>query len=295
MRLPMNPSQTPATTPIFLICLATRGGREHVLGGLRAAHDFQELGDVRGAEEMQTDDILRPVRDGSDLVQIQRRGIGGEDGAHLRLAIERLEHLLLHCHVLEHRLDDEIGVRDVVVGERARDQREPLVELPGCQPALLERALVILLDDPEPLSSAAWAVSSTVTGTPALAKFMAMPPPMVPAPITATDRTGRVGVLEGTSGILAAARVAKKTCRNALDSVLFSSSTNAGRLDLHALLERLEHRRLDRIDAFARRGIILGERRDGAAREIEERLGVGEHDRDVARFLQGQLSARRIS
>ena len=79
------------------------------------------------------------------------------------------------------------------------------------------------------MSSAAWDVSSTVTGTPMLAKFIAMPPPMVPAPITATDLTALCGVLDGTSGTLAAARVAKKTCLNAFDSVLFSSSTNAAR------------------------------------------------------------------
>ena len=34
---------------------------------------------------------------------------------------------------------------------------------------------------------------------------MAMPPPMVPAPITATDLTARCGVSDGTSGILDAA------------------------------------------------------------------------------------------
>ena len=38
------------------------------------------------------------------------------------------------------------------------------------------------------------------------------------------DRTGRVAVLAGTSGILAAARVAKKMCRNAFDTVPWRSS-----------------------------------------------------------------------
>ena len=56
-----------------------------------------------------------------------------------------------------------------------------------------------------------------------------MPPPMVPAPMTATDLMARSGVLGGTSGTLAAARVAKNACRNALDSVLFSNSTKAVR------------------------------------------------------------------
>ena len=51
---------------------------------------------------------------------------------------------------------------------------------------------------------------------PALRKHMVMPPPMVPAPITATCFTSRVGVLSGTSGILLAARSPKKECCMAL-------------------------------------------------------------------------------
>ncbi len=53
---------------------------------------------------------------------------------------------------------------------------------------------------------------------PALAKHIAMPPPMVPAPITAAVRMGRVGVSSGTSGIFEAARSARNTCRSAFDS-----------------------------------------------------------------------------
>ena len=71
-----------------------------------------------------------------------------------------------------------------------------------------------------PLSRRSRSASSTVTGMPALAKFMAMPPPMVPAPMTAARRTGRVGVSSGTSAILEAARSAKKAWRSALDSVV---------------------------------------------------------------------------
>ncbi len=71
--------------------------------------------------------------------------------------------------------------------------------------------------------------SSTVTGMPALAKFMAMPPPMVPAPMTAADLMGRVGVPSGTSGILEAARSAKKACRSARDSGVCTSAMKASR------------------------------------------------------------------
>ena len=50
-----------------------------------------------------------------------------------------------------------------------------------------------------------------VTGMPALRKFIEMPPPMVPAPMTPTFLTGISGVSSGTSGILAAWRSAKNT------------------------------------------------------------------------------------
>ena len=45
---------------------------------------------------------------------------------------------------------------------------------------------------------------------PALAKFIAMPPPIVPAPMTAARSIFRAGVPGGTSGILVASRSAKK-------------------------------------------------------------------------------------
>ncbi len=54
------------------------------------------------------------------------------------------------------------------------------------------------------------ATSTTVTGMPALAKFIAMPPPMVPAPSTAAFLMSFVGVSAGMSGIFAASRSAKK-------------------------------------------------------------------------------------
>ena len=44
---------------------------------------------------------------------------------------------------------------------------------------------------------------------PALAKFMAMPPPMVPAPMIPTEATGTTGVAAGTSGIFHTSRSAK--------------------------------------------------------------------------------------
>ena len=69
-----------------------------------------------------------------------------------------------------------------------------------------------------PRSSASCFISSITTGMPAFRKFIAMPPPIVPAPMTATRWTGRSGVSSGTSAILLAARSAKKAWRSALHS-----------------------------------------------------------------------------
>ncbi len=66
-----------------------------------------------------------------------------------------------------------------------------------------------------------------VTAMPALAKLMAMPPPMVPAPITAARASGRGLVDAGMSGTRAASRSAKNTWRCALDSSLTTSSRNS--------------------------------------------------------------------
>ena len=58
---------------------------------------------------------------------------------------------------------------------------------------------------------------------------MLMPPPMVPAPITATFSTRRRGVSSGTSGILLAARSPKKAWRSALHSGVSISAEKISR------------------------------------------------------------------
>jgi hypothetical protein len=80
-----------------------------------------------------------------------------------------------------------------------------------------------------PLSSASCFVSTSVTGRPAERNVIAMPPPIVPAPITATRSTGRTGVASFTSEMRAAARSAKNACRSARDSGDCKSSRNSRR------------------------------------------------------------------
>jgi hypothetical protein len=82
---------------------------------------------------------------------------------------------------------------------------------------------------PTPFSSASCFVSRMVTGMPALRKFMVMPPPMVPAPMTPTRSILRVGVSSGTSAIFEAARSPKKAWRRAFDSGVCTRWTKASR------------------------------------------------------------------
>ncbi len=61
-----------------------------------------------------------------------------------------------------------------------------------------------------PRANASDDASSIFTGVPASAKHIAMPPPMVPAPITAAVATLRTGVSFARPGIRANSRSAKK-------------------------------------------------------------------------------------
>src|SRR5882762_7905483 len=83
-----------------------------------------------------------------------------------------------------------------------------------------------------PLSSASCFISTTVTGMPALAKHMAMPPPIVPAPTTAALRISRTGVSSGTPGILVVWRSAKNMWRSAFDSVVLTRCAKRSRSNL---------------------------------------------------------------
>ncbi len=66
-----------------------------------------------------------------------------------------------------------------------------------------------------------------VTGIPALAKLIAMPPPIVPPPITPTLSTGRWGVSLAKPSIFDACRSAKKMCLIPADWELSIHSANS--------------------------------------------------------------------
>ena len=147
MRLPTKPSQTPTSTGILPIFLAERHHRgDDVLGGRLAAHVLQQLHDVGRREEVHADDVAGPLGVAGDLVDVQARGVGRQHRARLGDRVELLEDAFLHFHGLEHRLDDDVGVLEVVVGERGRDQRHALVDVLGLHAAALGGVLVVGAD-----------------------------------------------------------------------------------------------------------------------------------------------------
>ncbi len=100
---------------------------EHFIAGPLATHHFQQTHDIGRAEEVQTDHILGAPGEAGNGVQVQRRGVGGEDRTGLAHRIQLLEDLLLDAHVLEHGLDHHVGIgQGAVVGD-AGDQREALL------------------------------------------------------------------------------------------------------------------------------------------------------------------------
>ena len=92
---------------------------------------------------MQADHVLRALGGAGDLVDIQGRGVGRQDGARLGNPIELRKHLLLERHVFEHRLDQKVGIGQRGLIERRRNQPHAVVHLVGWQAAARHRALVV--------------------------------------------------------------------------------------------------------------------------------------------------------
>ncbi len=59
---------------------------------------------------MQADHILRPFRDGGDLVDVEIGRVGGEDRAGFADPVEVREDIFLDGDVFEHRLDHEVAI-----------------------------------------------------------------------------------------------------------------------------------------------------------------------------------------
>ncbi len=95
---------------------------------------------------MQPDDALGPLRRAGDLVDVERRGVGCEHSVRLADLVEPLEDLLLDAHLLEGRLDDDVGAGDRLIARRLADQRQALRLVFGADAALLHHVLIVLID-----------------------------------------------------------------------------------------------------------------------------------------------------
>ena len=153
------------------------------------------------------------TRDGrSDGIDIEIRGVGGEDGVGLGQPIELAEHLLLDRHVLRYRFDDDVRLADGLdVGDARLSSRAASPPAPNSSRRALRTRGNCSAMASSPCASAAAFISTMVTGIPALAKHIAIPPPIVPAPMIAALSTRRGVTSLGRSGTLAALRSAKKT------------------------------------------------------------------------------------
>src|SRR6185437_4715227 len=98
----------------FLGQLHGRG--EHVLRGGFAAYDLQQSHDIRWTEEVHADHVRRSACERGDLVDVECRGVGGENGARLGDVVELAEDFLFDAEVFEHGFDDEVGGAQVGIG-----------------------------------------------------------------------------------------------------------------------------------------------------------------------------------
>jgi signal transduction histidine kinase/CheY-like chemotaxis protein len=120
------------------------GGGDGRLGGPGAPHDLEQPHDVGGAEEVHADDALRPPGDRGDLVDVEGRGVGGEDGVGPGHPVQTREHLLLEGHLLEDGFDHEVGIGHRADVGGALDEPHALLDVLSGEPPLAGRGLVIL-------------------------------------------------------------------------------------------------------------------------------------------------------
>ncbi|MEJ0023171.1 MAG: hypothetical protein WDN76_06815 [Alphaproteobacteria bacterium] len=69
--------------------------------GFPAAHNFQQTHHMRRREEVQADNLRRPVGFGGELTHRKRRRVGREDRVRRRSLIQFADDLLLQVHILE--------------------------------------------------------------------------------------------------------------------------------------------------------------------------------------------------
>ena len=99
---------------------------------------------------MQADDGFRTLGHRGDLIDVEARGVGGQDRAGFADGVQLGEDVFLDVHALEHRLDYQIDVREAVGHrERAGDQSAAFLYLRRRDAAARGRPLIVLADNPQ--------------------------------------------------------------------------------------------------------------------------------------------------
>ncbi len=133
---------------------------------------------------------------------------------------------------------------------------------------------------------------------PALISAMAMPPPMVPAPITAALPIGRVGVSVGYVGNMRGSSLGLEHMAQRCRLGREHQRAEQFALALEARIEGLVHGRRNRLDAGQGSRVGTGRGFDGVARELKKRLGVRHGDLEIARAFEaaplGKQDAREL-
>ena len=233
-------------------------GRQDRGTGLPAADDLEQPHHVGRAEKVVADHLLRPRGRRGDLVDVQRRGVGGQNGIGPGDLVDLGEDLLLQLHLLKDRLDHDVGFGEPLVGQGRLDHRQALGHLLVRQPALPDAGLIVLADG----------CQSAVEGR--LVDFLEQ------------DRDARVGVghrdaaphrpraddgrpldgqgrgLPGEAGDLGHFRSPKKTWINAFDWSENRHSRNSSASLLQALGKGQRGRRGDGLDGLQRRQQVGG-------------------------------------
>ena len=119
---------------------------QHVVSCLFPAHDFQQFHYIGRREKMQTQNIFGPLGHRCNLVDIQIAGVAGEDCALFDDAIKLSEYFLFDIHILEHRLDHQIAIGEIVIGQAGGQYAHRIFDLLFCHAAALGGVFIIFAD-----------------------------------------------------------------------------------------------------------------------------------------------------